>query len=112
MNHIIFTHVYTPVWESLNDSMKTMQRILTCHDPSRDSFPIFQEKCSNFLEACGEREALSGDYCMDVNQALWVLLSAMIEAEEVCRNLDLADTPLTHTLRPLPRLQSSRCCSS
>ena len=60
-----------------------MQRILTCHNPSLDTFAVFQEKCSDFLEACGEREALSRDYCSEVNQTLWVLLSVMIEAEEV-----------------------------
>lgn len=99
VNHIIFTHFYTPVWEFTNDSMKTVQRILTCHDSSRDTFPLFQEKCSLFLEACGNREATPLEYCWRVNQALWELLGIMIEAEEVCRTC-----PRGYQLTPLRSL--------
>ncbi|KAJ9110796.1 hypothetical protein QFC20_002837 [Naganishia adeliensis] len=83
VNHIIFTHFYTPIWESPSESMKTVRRILTSHSSaSQNSFPLFQEKCSSFLEACGNREATPEDFCRDVNHALWDLLNLMTEAEE------------------------------
>lgn len=86
VNHIIFTHFYTPIWESPGESMKTVQRILTSHSStSSNSFPVFQEKCSVFLEACGNREATPVDFCRDVNHALWDLLSLMIDGDEVSR---------------------------
>lgn len=64
--------------------MKTVQRILTSHSSTNQhSSPLFQEKCSSFLEACGNREATPEDFCREVNHALWELLNLMIEAEEV-----------------------------
>jgi hypothetical protein len=104
VNHIIFTHFYTPIWESAGESMKTVQRILTSHSStSSNSFPVFQEKCSVFLEACGNREATPVDFCRDVNHALWDLLNLMIDADEVskfCSPMSWAPLSLLHSLLP------------
>ncbi|KAJ9113982.1 hypothetical protein QFC22_005800 [Naganishia vaughanmartiniae] len=77
--HVIFTHFRTPLWETAEGPVKTVQRILTGHpDPSHVSYPLYQERCSLFLEACGNQEASPVDFCRDINESLWDLLSALL----------------------------------